>query len=351
MQKKIMFFTPSLNIGGLERISLTYAKELAYKYDVYYSICHNSGAFTSELDMNVKVINLNTKHLRNSILRLSKVIRDIQPDYIITANDATMVALLSKWLSFTKTKVIAFQHSYITDAESNTLRSRIIIEIFFRRCDKIIAVSDGIRNMLVKSLGVPSYKVKVIFNPIDSDRILKLANVYCELPEDYIVFVGRLSRVKNIPLLIYAFKEYKIKNDSVKLIIVGDGEEKNEVSRLCLDLGLSNSVIMAGEQSNPYPYIKGARVVALSSSSEALPTVLIESLVLGKTIVSTPTSGAKEILGDDLGYIVDSFDDPKIFARGIETAFKNQIASNVLTRASLHYNLSAQVSEFAQILK
>ncbi len=74
MQKKIMFFTPSLNIGGLERISLTYAKELAYKYDVYYSICHNSGAFTSELDMNVKVINLNTKHLRNSILRLSKVI-------------------------------------------------------------------------------------------------------------------------------------------------------------------------------------------------------------------------------------------------------------------------------------
>ena len=351
MQQKIMFFTPSLNVGGLERISLTYAKALSRKYSVTYVICHDNGTFTMEIDNNINLINLHTGRLRHSVCQLAKVIIDVNPSYIVTVNDATMVVVLSKWIARHSVKIITFQHSYITDEESKTLRSRFIIKLFFRFCYRVIAVSQGIKEMLINTLKVDSKKVILILNPIDVSRILKLSEESIVVPDKYIVFVGRLSPVKNLSFLLKAYALYLQLENHLSLVIVGDGVERTKLLALSYSLGISDKVLFLGERSNPYPIIKKSAVVVLPSYSEALPTVLIEALVLGKTIVATPTKGAKEILDNNrLGYVIDSFDDNIELAKMIAFAYHNPIPQEMLSDAVSKYEIDAKVREFERLL-
>lgn len=159
-----------------------------------------------------------------------------------------------------------------------------------------------------------------------------MAQCKIDLPfEDYIVFIGRLSIVKNIKLLIDAIYEIN-KMYRLPLLIVGDGVERSYLERRVSQLGIQNIVCFIGNQPNPYPFIKNARLVALSSESEAFPTVLLESLALGKTIVSTPTNGALEILENGkYGYISKSYNDVDDFKITINNAYNNPIDASLLT--------------------
>ena len=88
----------------------------------------------------------------------------------------------------------------------------------------------------------------------------------------------------------------------------------------------------------------------MPSLSEALPTVIIESMVLGKTVVATPTKGAKEILKNGLGYIIKSFDDEKELSEMISYAIDAPIPSDILQNESAQYGLNIRVSEFEKCL-
>lgn len=351
--QKIMFFTPSLNVGGIERIMLTYAQGLAqHNYSVIYVICHDKGVFTGELKQTaIRLINLKTMHLRHSVSALSKILHLEKPDIIFTANDATLIVILAKWLACIHCKIITSQHSYISDNESNTLRSWLVIRFFFRFCYKIIAVSQGIEKMLVESLKLPVSKVCKIYNPIDIKRIQYLSEiVYADIPSDYIVFVGRLSPVKNLSFLLDAFAKFSKAHGTIKLVIVGDGEDRDMICQKSLDLKIQDKVIMLGTRANPYPYIKNARVVVLPSLSEAFPTILIESMVLGKTIVATPTLGAQEILcRSSLGYISASFDDSIEFATLLDKGFESPIAPSLLYQEVQKFNLSNKINELSKL--
>lgn len=348
-----MFFTPSLNVGGIERVMLTYAQGFVRKgYSVVYVICHGKGTFTSEFLGAVKLINLETLRLRHSIKSLARVFRIEQPDVVFTANDATLFVLLAKWLAFSHCKIITSQHSYITNEESNTLRSWVVIRFFFRFCYRIIAVSEGIKRMLVDSLKLPASKVITIYNPIDIDRVISLAKEQgAVFPFDYLVFVGRLSPVKNISFLLESFAKFMEVHPDVKLVIVGDGEEKKLLLEKCEQLNIKENIVMTGLQSNPYPYLKHARIVVLPSLSEALPTVLIESMVLGKTIVATPTLGAQEIISNQkLGYISTSFTDSNEFASLLNEAFERPKESFVLCNEVQKYQLDKKMDELQGLL-
>lgn len=162
------------------------------------------------------------------------------------------------------------------------------------------------------------------------------------IPNDYILFVGRLSKVKNIELLIRGFSQLPNK-ENLNLLILGDGPEYDSLNNLCENLNLGSYVIFGGSVKNPYPYMRKAKIVALSSESEAYPTVLLESLVLGKTIVSTPTNGAIEILHNgELGYISKSFelDD---YADILKYSLENIIDENSLAKRAMDYYSPKQI--------
>ena len=119
---------------------------------------------------------------------------------------------------------------------------------------------------LMSMHGLKSATERVIFNPIPIEHIREQAKCWAPLPKQpYVVHVGRLVKQKNQELLLRAYHKSGIEE---LLVIVGDGVEGPKLKDLALELGLEDKVIFTGQQTNPYPWMRGARVFVLNSRHE-----------------------------------------------------------------------------------
>ena len=180
-----------------------------------------------------------------------------------------------------------------------------------------ICVSDGVRQDLIQNFEVPQNLCRTIYNPFNFKMIREQADQNPELclPTEYIINVGRLSRQKRQDILIEAFARSEI---SGSLVIVGKGEMDEELKSQACRLGVQDRVVFIGFIKNPYPVIKNARCMVLSSDFEGLPTVLIESLICSVPIISTDCpSGPREIMLGPLSEFLCPMRDPDALSKKI----------------------------------
>lgn len=172
----------------------------------------------------------------------------------------------------------------------------------FRFYDKIVVLTKSLKSKL--SSVYPEYKNKFvsIYNPVDFERILKLSKIERKDDlKDYFCSVCRLTKDKDIKTLIDAFDIFKKKVKSLtKLVIIGDGCEKYNFTEYAKSKSSYNDILFLGNKENPYPYMKDAKAVILSSPSEGLGMVLIEALICSNGVVvsSDCPNGPKEVLMD-----------------------------------------------------
>lgn len=164
--------------------------------------------------------------------------------------------------------------------------------------DLIICVSELVKKSFEEVMGI-SHNVEVVYNPIDSNRIYDMS---CEKIEGfnnpYICAIGRLSPEKRFDLLIRIHKNILLKGIKHDLVIVGDGELKSELKKVVEETNTENSVHLVGFKKNPYPYINASLFTVCSSDTEGLSVVSMESLILGKPVVSSfPVVG--ELFGEE----------------------------------------------------
>jgi len=128
---------------------------------------------------------------------------------------------------------------------------------------QIIAISDGVKDDLIKHVKVRPSFITAIYNPFHFDKLKKLAAQSLKakiglLSKSYIIHVGTFTlRVKRQDLLIKAFALSKLK---CKLVILGKGKDEKEIRELIKKYSLNKRVIIAGFHTNPYPWIKHARL-------------------------------------------------------------------------------------------
>lgn len=173
----------------------------------------------------------------------------------------------------------------------------------------MVCVSDGatesLKDLLVTH-EIEAKSVTKISNPNDFEIIrLESEQTISEgiVPKKpYILGLGRLTEVKNFPLLIEAYALLKKEqNIPHQLIIVGAGKDKARIEQTIVRLELQQDVLLKGQQNNPYPWFKQADLFVLSSRWEGLGMVLIESLVCGTPVVATDCKGGvRDIMRGDL---------------------------------------------------
>ena len=105
----------------------------------------------------------------------------------------------------------------------------------------------------------------------------------------FVLYLGRLAPEKNVDKLIQAFMSDGCRND-LRLIIAGDGVEEKKLRAMAG--GSSGRIKFIGRVKNPYPLLSKASALALTSSYEGLPTVLLEARALGRFIITTTAGGA-----------------------------------------------------------
>ncbi|WP_083568952.1 glycosyltransferase [Syntrophotalea acetylenica] len=166
--------------------------------------------------------------------------------------------------------------------------------MLYRKANHVVAVSSGVKESLLKY--VKGILVHVIYNPLELNLIRKLSEekLNCDLGK-YIVGVGRLHRQKGFDLLIKAFS--LVGDHELKLVLVGEGEEKKKLYNLCVELGVEDRVLFKGFSRNPYKYMRNAKCFVLSSRWEGFGLVLAEALASKTKVVAfNCKSGPSEIL-------------------------------------------------------
>jgi glycosyltransferase involved in cell wall biosynthesis len=186
----------------------------------------------------------------------------------------------------------------------------------------------------VKEINIEYKDAKCIYNPFDFKYIRNRAKESIEIQYDYIISASAFRKEKRYDILLDAFKD--IKSD-IKLLILAQSHPK--LIEMIKERDLEDRVEILGFQQNPYKYIKNAKLLVLSSDREGLPTVVIESLILGTPVVSTncPT-GPAEILTGDLARWLCPVGDAKILAQKIDEALDSDIMINQSTIEKFNAN-------------
>ncbi|MCH9646133.1 MAG: glycosyltransferase [Proteobacteria bacterium] len=215
---------------------------------------------------------------------------------------------------------------------------------------KLITVSQGVADDLTK-FGIKPHGCTTIYNPFDFDAIRKSANEKVVDEDNYIICVARFAKDKRHDLLI---KAYAASNIEQKLLLLGttdkpsDDEQLANLKNLIRELHIEDKVIFKGFIANPYPWIKKAKALVLSSNHEALPTVLIESLILKTQVVSTncPT-GPAEILEDDLSQFLSPVGDIDALSANIKKAIDNPV--NITSKHIDKFNAKGIAKQYIEL--
>lgn len=167
------------------------------------------------------------------------------------------------------------------------------------RYDRIVCVSQESKQAFVELTGRAG-GVEAHYNPINSDNVRNLASQKVELPTDapLICGVGRLSYEKGFERLIVQHKRLVEEGLRHYLVLVGDGPDRDYIQRTVQAMDAQDTVILAGYQANPYPYIAASRFLVCPSFTEGLPVVGMEAICLGIPVVAAVTT-VTELFGDE----------------------------------------------------
>jgi glycosyltransferase involved in cell wall biosynthesis len=352
---KITLFMANLGGGGAERVMVNLAQGLVdLGYPVDFVLASATGPYVPLLPRKVRVIDLHKKRVLTSLPALVGYLRREKPAAIISGLDhANLIALWAghplRVLARSKTQVmVTVNIDYGAFWQGKPpLKDRIILDLvrrFYPWADVIVAASTGAAESMTRVGGVKKTRIQTIYNPVVTPELF--AKVAAPLEHDWfgqnqppvILGVGRLLPVKDFPTLIRAFARLR-EERSIRLMILGEGEERATLEALIAELRLQDDVLLPGFVDNPYAVMARAGVFALSSRSEALPTVLIEAMACGCPVVSTDCpSGPAEILQNGkYGALVPVGDDAALAAA----------LRNALDSAPDKTQLQARVDDFS----
>lgn len=220
------------------------------------------------------------------------------------------------------------------------------LEFAFKN-ENIVGISKGVIDDVDNVLEIKTNSSKTIYAPHNFQLVNSLSEDSIEVEGDYILGLGGLQKRKRFDLLINAFSKILKKNPNLKLVIVGNGSEKEKLDSLVENLGLVKNVYLLGFRENPYPYIKNAKLLVSCSFEEGLPRVLVESLILDTPIVSTESSSSIiEIMSEDLEQFICRVDDEKDLEEKISKALE------VYPRITQeHYNKFNQENIYKEYIK
>lgn len=302
-RKKVLLVINCLQGGGAERSVLTLGQgfyDLGYEvhilrfkstvaYDlnddfIYHQLDFNSYRSIPNKSMQhwffAKVIdNYVHKNIGSPFLTLSNLDR---ADRVMRYSNLPNIAHVIRNTISKKIELFRSQGKKVVEADLSNIYSR----------HPCICISYGVEKDFQDILAIAN--TKTIYNPIDKERIKQLASDFEPKFSEYIIHVGSFKTQKAHEMLI---RSYAKTQKTLPLLLLGEGALLESMKKLTLSLGLSEHIHFLGFQKNPYPYIKKAKFMVLSSLFEGFGRVIAESLALGTPVISTDCpSGPSELL-------------------------------------------------------
>lgn len=377
--KKVLIVIPNMNGGGAEKVLLNTLRNLETdKYEIELKTFLGRGKYLDQIPEKIKVsclfpdIPVSNDLIRqiyySAFLRLLKIMPafmqylllihgkyDIEIAYLEGAATKLISGSWnrnSKKISWVHIDLKRFHYSQKAFLFSGSEKKA------YRKYDLICCVSTDIKNSFDELFG-QNIKTRVIHNVLDTEEIYLKSRkkIKDKLLREKgclsFVCVGRLTRQKNLIMLLEAVY-YAIQNGThLKLNLIGEGEDREKLESFAEKYGLKDTVRFIGFQENPYPLMAEADILISSSIAEGFSTVVCESIILGRPVIVTDCGGMHDIISDSgCGIIVDP--DRQQLQAAIEYVCKNpdkyaemKVAAEKRGR---YFSTKERIKEFEEIL-
>ena len=326
---KITLVISSLSCGGAERVLVLLAKgftERGYEVSVVTLSAKDTDFYrlpegVSRLSLAIMKQSPTLFHsLWNNLTRcliLRQGIQATQPDVVISFVTPTNILTV---LSLIKTSypVIVTEHCDPTVRSYRNIIEKLRIFIY-PKAAKVVSVSKGVDAYFD---WLPKTKKAVIYNPfvlIENEQDQPNFLDFFDPNKQWIVSMGRLNNQKGFDLLLSAFAKIAERYPDWNLLILGEGEKRQQLEKIRDDLGLANRAILPGNISNPFPILRRSQLFVMASRFEGFPMVHGEAMACGLPIISTDCpSGPREIIRNNLDGILVPNGDISALATAME---------------------------------
>jgi glycosyltransferase involved in cell wall biosynthesis len=297
MTKKICILTDSLSSGGAEKIAANMSISLSKKgYRVYIVSMQNNIDYFYEAELYNFGLVKQVFTPFTAFLKFRKFFRQHRFDAVIdhrVRNKFFKELIFSKFI-FRKCRVIYCIHSFKLEYYFSFLSLPRLAVFPHVKNRLFVSVCNNIRNYLEQKLKIKS---KTIYNFISVNNVLTLVDENQFSKQHYILGVGSLIRIKQFDKLITSYHASKLEERGIKLIVLGDGPEKENLETLVLKLQIEDFVTILPFTKKPYDLISNAKALILTSKVEGFPMVLLEALSLKTPVIAFDCkSGPSEII-------------------------------------------------------
>ena len=240
-----------------------------------------------------------------------------RPNVLLTANHKlNRAALLARGITRVRTRIVirmgmsvSAKAGEMKPAKRASLKNSMCR--WYPSADAVITPSQGVGNDLIQIAGIDRRNLHVIPNPLISSLFYSLAEEPVDHPwfrhsePPVILSAGSLEARKDYLTLIRAFSRVR-KQRRCRLVILGEGRQREELLRLAENLGVQNDVDLPGYDANPYRYMKRSSIFVLSSRREGASAVIVEALACGTPVISTdcPSGPAETLQNGRYGRLV-----------------------------------------------
>jgi glycosyltransferase involved in cell wall biosynthesis len=308
---RILYVVPSFGLGGMEKILCTVINNAAKNQQ--HAILTLDGCATAlnwVTNARVEIIPFQKANSRLSFfLSLYNVLRDIQPDLLMTYNwGATDAIWLGRLAGISN--IVHHEHGFNVDEGSSTAWRRDLIRFtVYRLVTRLIVVSHDLEEMLQnrfrlsKSLitRIPNGIDTSFYSPNEHERHQMRKSLGYEDAHLVIGFSGRLDPVKNLDMMLDIFLSSNPRDYPFRLMMVGDGPDRAHLEARCQAAGVNPYVKFAGQQREVLQYLRAMDVFLLTSLREQMPLTVLEAMAVGVPVIATRVG--------ELPYIIDDGND------------------------------------------
>jgi len=259
------------------------------------------------------------RHSAKRLRRLRSEIRASRPDVVISFVDVTNVLTLLASSRLHVPVIVSERtdpYRHAIGFSWNALRY-----LLYRRADAVVMQSEGLRAWCRRF--VRDGAVYVIPNPVERPSTLADCSSTQRGASKTIAAIGRLTRVKGYDLLLRAFAQCAHKHSAWSLVILGEGEERATLEALVQELHLKDRVSLPGWVRDPSRILRGADIFVMSSYYEGSSNALLEAMACGLAVISTDTSGVREIIRDGVNGILVPPNDVSALASAMDRLMKD----------------------------
>ena len=358
---RVAIYMPSLEGGGAERAMVDLANGLpAEGLTTDLVVIRDEGPWRRLLSDDVRLVAIRSRRALPGFVKLMRYLRRAGPE-VVVANGARSIilAMLARWFTRRFILIARIPVNLSAGLATVTLKWRIIGAVqasLLPRADAIITNSVGSSEDIAHSLPAASHKVHTIHNPVVQPSMAYEASKPVDHPwfrshATIILAVGRLEPPKDHATLIRAFALVG-QQRKVRLIVLGEGNERRNLVKLTHELGVAHKVDFPGFHANPFAFMAKSRLFVLSSIREGMPNVLIQAMACGTPVVSMDCpSGPREVLEDGRWGPLVPVGDARLLADAMSGTLDNPPPPAPLIARAAAFSEEASIQAYVRLME